>query len=326
MQDVLVSVIVPIYNVEKYLKKCIDSILNQTYKNMEIILVNDGSPDNCHIICDEYSKIDNRIKVIEKENGGLSDARNKGIEYANGDYIIFIDSDDYWELPSAISDIIEQIKMTTPDVLIFNYKKYYEDRNVYSDKVLTCNRYKLLSAKNQIGYLVESRCYENSVWNKVIKKSLFDENDLTFRKGVFSEDMEWSAKLARYAKSYDYYDKTLLVYLQRSGSITKSITYKNIEDIFNNVVHCIEVMNSCIDVNICNALKEYIAFQYSILLINLGNTNLEGTGEILKNAKKYKYLLKNSTDSRLKLIYSSLSILGFKFTTKLLFLYYKIRS
>ena len=94
MENDLVSIVVPIYNVEKYLKKCIDSIINQTYKNIEIILVDDGSTDNCGKICDEYTKTDNRIVVIHKKNGGLSDARNAGLDIAKGKYIAFVDSDD----------------------------------------------------------------------------------------------------------------------------------------------------------------------------------------------------------------------------------------
>ena len=91
----LISIVLPIYNVEKYIEKCMDSVLNQTYKNIEVILVDDGSPDRCPKICEEYAKKDNRIKVVHKENGGLSDARNAGIKVANGEYITFIDSDDY---------------------------------------------------------------------------------------------------------------------------------------------------------------------------------------------------------------------------------------
>ena len=94
----LISIIVPIYNVEKYIHKCIESIINQTYKNLEIILVDDGSPDNCGNICEEYAKNDSRIKVIHKENNGLSSARNAGLEICKGDYIGFVDSDDYIEL------------------------------------------------------------------------------------------------------------------------------------------------------------------------------------------------------------------------------------
>ena len=116
MED-LISVVVPIYNVENYIKKCVDSILSQTYKNLEIILVDDGSPDNCPQICDEYAQKDNRIKVIHKENGGLSDARNAGIDISKGKFITFIDSDDYIEkdyvevLYNSIKESIRQAKI-----------------------------------------------------------------------------------------------------------------------------------------------------------------------------------------------------------------------
>ena len=95
LNEELISVIIPIYKVEKYLRECIDSIINQSFKNLEIILVDDGSPDNCGKICDEYAKKDNRLKVIHKENGGLSSARNAGLDIATGEYISFVDSDDY---------------------------------------------------------------------------------------------------------------------------------------------------------------------------------------------------------------------------------------
>ena len=97
MNKEVISIVVPIYKVEKYIKKCIDSIIEQTYKNLEIILVDDGSPDGCAKICDEYAKKDKRIKAIHKENGGLSDARNVGIDISTGKYICFVDSDDYIE-------------------------------------------------------------------------------------------------------------------------------------------------------------------------------------------------------------------------------------
>ena len=95
LMDELITIIVPIYNVEDYLQRCVDSILIQTYKNIEIILVNDGSPDNCGAICDKYTKIDSRVKVLHKKNGGLSDARNAGLGIAQGDYVTFVDSDDW---------------------------------------------------------------------------------------------------------------------------------------------------------------------------------------------------------------------------------------
>ena len=124
----LISVIIPVYKVEKYLSKCVESIINQTYKNLEIILVNDGSPDNCGEICDEYAKKDSRIKVIHKENGGLSDARNAGIEIASGQYIAFVDSDDY-----IASNMYERMYETKKDI-----------KNIRSNDISYCNIKKLV--------------------------------------------------------------------------------------------------------------------------------------------------------------------------------------
>ena len=105
----LVSIIVPVYKVEQYLKRCMDSVLNQTYKNIEVILVNDGSPDNCPALCDEYAKIDSRVRVIHKENGGLSSARNVALDIMKGDYVFFVDSDDWLALDTleVLSEYLE---------------------------------------------------------------------------------------------------------------------------------------------------------------------------------------------------------------------------
>ena len=138
MED-LISVVVPIYNVENYIKKCVDSILSQTYKNLEIILVDDGSPDRCGEICDKWTKKDNRIKVIHKENGGLSDARNSGIEIAKGDYLSFIDSDDY----------------VNKDFIKILYNLLIEDKNLR--KKLSCN----LKKENEASSILEiKKLYE----------------------------------------------------------------------------------------------------------------------------------------------------------------------
>ena len=124
----LISIIVPIYKVENYLKRCIDSIINQTYKHIEIILVDDGSPDNCGAICDEYTKFDDRIKVIHKKNGGLSDARNCGIEISTGDYIIFIDGDDYVSKNMCEKLLIRALEHNA-DIVSCNFKEIYIDNN-----------------------------------------------------------------------------------------------------------------------------------------------------------------------------------------------------
>lgn len=134
----LISIIVPVYNVEKYLNKCIDSIINQTYKNIEIILVDDGSTDNSGKICDEYLLRDSRIKVIHKNNGGLSSARNEGINISSGEYIGFVDSDD-WVEPNMYEEMYKKILYSNADIVDCGYWKEYENKSI---KYISANEVK----------------------------------------------------------------------------------------------------------------------------------------------------------------------------------------
>ena len=134
----LISVIVPIYNVEQYLENCINSILNQTYRNLEVILVDDGSPDNCGGICDLYSDKDPRIKVIHKQNGGLSDARNKGLDAATGEYLAFVDSDDTI-LPEMIDKLYQRIVIDQSDLAFCGYQQVNQKGDVLSEVYLEDN-------------------------------------------------------------------------------------------------------------------------------------------------------------------------------------------
>lgn len=120
-----ISVIIPVYNTEKYLKECVESVLAQTYHNLEILLINDGATDSSPQICESYAKQDVRIKLIHKENGGLSDTRNTGIKQCSGDYVLFLDSDDYWDDPKMVEKLANQMQQYPVDILNFRYKKIY---------------------------------------------------------------------------------------------------------------------------------------------------------------------------------------------------------
>ena len=127
-----ISFVVPVYKVEKYLDECVESILTQTYKNFEIILVDDGSPDSCPAMCDAWAVKDNRVKVLHKINGGLSDARNAGVRIATGDYVIFVDSDDFWINKDCLQKLMEVVKNNCDcDFINFNCSYYYTDTNLY---------------------------------------------------------------------------------------------------------------------------------------------------------------------------------------------------
>ena len=180
----MISVIIPVYNVEKYLDKCIRSVVKQTYKNLEIILVDDGSPDQCGALCDKWAEKDERIRVIHKANGGLSDARNAGLDVASGVYIGFVDSDDYIH-PEMYQRLYEKIKKYNGDMAVCGF--YWVDEQ--SD---TVNRTAKITAEGIVEKkdAIKNICFMNTfivVWNKLYKKELFF--NLRFQYGKFAEDL-----------------------------------------------------------------------------------------------------------------------------------------
>ena len=170
----LISIIVPVYKVEKYLKKCIDSILNQTYKNYELILVDDGSPDCCPIICDNYAEKNDRVIVIHKQNGGLSDARNTGIAIAKGDFICFVDSDDYVS-EDFCELLLNAVLKSNADMAICNYLVVDENGNSIQDKnVHLPIQDECISSQEFIKeYCGKYGWYYVVAWNKIYKRDLF---------------------------------------------------------------------------------------------------------------------------------------------------------
>ena len=168
MKNPLISVIVPIYNVEEYLNRCVESIVYQTYQNLEIILVDDGSPDNCSHMCDCWAGKDNRIKVIHKENGGLSDARNAGMKIATGEYISFIDSDD-WIDRKTFSLVMEKIIATKAQIGAFNIISV--DSNSFTPDLF--DEYELLNSEQAIENTIDDTGVKTVAWNKVYHKGIY---------------------------------------------------------------------------------------------------------------------------------------------------------
>lgn len=223
MQEPLVSIIVPIYKVEPYLRRCLDSIVNQTYTNLEIILVDDGSPDGCPMICDEYAAKDNRIVVIHKDNGGLSDARNAGLDVCKGDYISFVDSDDWVEM-DYVGTLFELLNKNNADISIINFKKTTSDTpNPYERlKSRNINKLEILDSEKSASKLFSS---DETIFViaccKLYKKHLFSE--IRFPKGKKNEDEYVAYKLLYTSKKTVFQDIPLYNYFQHSGSIMANI-------------------------------------------------------------------------------------------------------
>lgn len=225
------SIIIPIYKVQNYLEKCVDSVCNQTCRDIEIILVDDGSPDNCPKLCDDYAKKDSRITVIHKKNGGLSDARNKGLEVATGDYILFVDSDDYIE-----TDTCEKF-------LPFTHKEYdiligdaiveggnYDVNHISDSNVNDGHTYykKALSEKK----------FPVVAWINVYRREFLISNSLNFKFGILHEDLEFTPRAFLTAKSVVCTHILFYHYLIRSNSIsTQKDKRKNNSDLYST---CLE--------------------------------------------------------------------------------------
>lgn len=227
----LISVIIPVYNVEKYLEKCVDSVKKQTYDNIEIILVDDGSTDKSGEICDIIANGDNRVKVIHKKNGGLSDARNAGIKIANGELIGFVDSDDYI-CQDMYMDLYLILKKDDSDISICDFVKIKEndDNKEYCVKNKNINFYKYnkIEALNE---LLKNEKITNHAWNKLYKKSLFD--NIKYPVGKNMEDMATTYLLFEKANRISYIEKTEYFYLERANSILGNVNKKLIYDLKN---------------------------------------------------------------------------------------------
>lgn len=214
MKEPIISVIVPIYMVQDYLNCCIESIVNQTYCNLEIILVDDGSPDQCPEICDSWATNDSRIKVIHKKNGGLSDARNAGMQIATGEYISFLDSDDYVS-PAFFEKLFAVATTQNADIVECKVANCYEDGIV--DEYEDDSEIRVYNTEDALSGLIAENPFHQHVWNKLYRSSI--ALSVPFVVGKLNEDEFWTYQVFGQAKRVAKINKTLYFYLQRSGSI-----------------------------------------------------------------------------------------------------------
>jgi glycosyltransferase involved in cell wall biosynthesis len=220
----LISVIVPVYKVEKYLDKCIESIVNQTYKNLEIILVDDGSPDNCGAICDVWATKDSRIKVIHKENGGLSDARNAGLAVATGDWVAFVDSDD-WVAEEMFARLLNAAKNHQADISACNVQ--FVEEGQLPDAPYVSGETVCLTPKEAIRGLIQGGGVRAVAWNKLYKRQLLHGE--TFPIGKYHEDEFFTYRILAKAEKIVHIEDKFYFYLQRQGSIMQTFHYRRLD-------------------------------------------------------------------------------------------------
>ena len=217
-----VSIIVPVYNIENYIRVCVESILAQTYASLELILVDDGSKDNSGILCDEYAVIDPRVKVIHKENGGVSSARNAGLRQAKGDWIMHVDGDD-WIEPDMIESLIEAAKATEADLVFSDFIKY--GPNAGNNQLPSWNSDKIDSMSRYIAYVM------TTIWGSIAKRSLYIDHSLKSPEGIsYCEDFHLIVRLCHFAKKIVNVHRPFYHYRYRPTSIMSNMSRKTESD------------------------------------------------------------------------------------------------
>lgn len=293
-----VSFILPIYNVEKYLSECVESILVQTYRDFEILLVDDGSPDNCPALCDEWAKKDSRIKALHKSNGGLSDARNYGLEHAQGDYVVFVDSDDFWVNRDCLQRLMNVVDAHPEcDFIGFNCSYYYSDSKTFNKWVAYDESLSKPTDKDAVlCSLVASGTFPMSAWLKIIKRKSLLDIGLCFIKGTIAEDIPWFIDLLDGAKSCVFVNQYIYAYRQNvAGSITASGNPKSTRDLFAIVRNEIKkIGNRRMSKEAKDALYSFLAYEFCILLTS------DMPQEMKSELMQYKWLLNYTANPKVR--------------------------
>lgn len=325
----LLSVIIPVYKVEKYLHKCVNSVLEQKFKDIEVILVNDGSPDDCPQICDEFARKDARITVIHQVNRGLSAARNEGIKLALGEYLLFLDSDDYWEGNEALKNIVQKIHDKKFDVLAYSCKdfscitgKYTAKENQYNNQFIENS-----PKATVLNYLFLNGIFPGSAWTTVTRRDFIIKNDLFFIEGIKAEDIDWLLNVYLRANVFSSTNDTFYVYLKhRNDSITGTADIKSIKDVLFTIDKWEGKLNSS-DYSIYkDDVFTYLSYHYFITLLIYSSLPKEQKVRAKVLLSKKKYLLEYSTSIKVFCVSVALKFLGIDVIAKILSLYYNTKK
>lgn len=316
------SIVAPVYNVEKYLKNCVDSVLSQTFQDFELILVDDGSKDNSGIICDEYASKDNRVKVFHKENGGQSSARNLGIEKAQGEFAVFIDSDDFFSDVCFLESVKNSICDNT-DIVLFRYSKYYEDGHT-NDCNINMSDIEYDNKTTLLKQLVKRDSFFCSCWSKCTRMSILKNNNIVFDTSLSCEDMDWYYNVVLNSSEFKVIDKSFVNYRQRENSVTSTFKVKSVVDYIYTIEKWSGTFNSIEDNEEKYVMLSSLAKLYCNLLISYSRH----TKELKAHKKKifsFKWLLSYDLNPRTKMISKVTRLAGLNVACALLKIYEKVR-
>ena len=315
-----VSFVIPIYNTEKYLNQCVDSLLCQTFNDFEIILVDDGSQDDSPQICDRYSEVDSRVKVIHKENGGQADARSIGTLQAQGDYIIFVDSDDFWLKEDCLEKIITHDNLCGLDFLGFN-GSYYTGNIIrftpYDTKIAPP-----ISGNEAVIEMVKTGLFQVSACLKIVKRDFILDNQLFFVKGQTAEDIPWTINLLEKSKKCCFINEYVYAYRKGLSDSTSSIMdekhFLSLFNIFKTEYEKVEERSFSNEAK--NALRSFLAYEYCILL------TYNVSKELRKELYSYKQILDYDQHPKVRKASRINKLFGIGVTAWVLKQYQKVRT
>lgn len=309
------SIVIPVYNTKPYLASCIESVLAQAFSDYELILVDDGSTDGSGRLCDEYARRDSRIHVIHQENKGLSMARNAGIDTATGEYILFLDSDDYLLHDQAIR-FIYKASESKPDAICFPYIRANGEGEYKPKSCL------IKSGPATLRKMIKTNQYTCSACCSVIKREFINRYNLRFVSEQLSEDILWIAAITLKAERFAFIPSPLYGYRARAGSITTQNTQRHIEDLLSINQQLFELIEGQ---NLTEERKEeylsYVAYQYCTLLINIRRAE---NMDYINTIKQYKWILSHHLNPAVKLVWAVEHVIGLRATSWFLLQGYRL--
>lgn len=325
-----ISYIIPAYNVEKYLRQCVESLSCQTYRDTEIILVDDGSPDGCPALCDQLAAEDERIRVVHKENGGSSDARNAGLKVATGDYVIFVDSDDFWVGEDSLQKLVDAAEKNPEcDFIGYNCSYYYTGtdkfrRWIVVPKSLT----EPVTGDKALQTLVATGTFPMSACLKMIKRCVLSDGGITFKKGQTAEDIPWFINLLEMTRSCIFVNEYIYAYRQNvEGSITNSggeRSFYNLLDIVNTELVKIDERNFTEEAK--DALRSFLAYEVCILMAGVHGLPEGKRPSVRKELESLCWLLRYDLNPKVRKAQIVYSLFGFSTTAWVLRMYLRHRS
>jgi len=321
--ETFISVVINGYNTRDYIKQCVESVIEQDFDNYEVLIIDDGSTDDSPEIGEQLAATYPIVKAFTKENGGLADARNYGVEKARGEYILFIDGDDYIE-KNSINKIWQKcIEQNKPDIVFLQAVRLYENKNEkrYDSDMDYCELSK--NRESALKYISERNMYPASAWRKMIKRQFLIDNNISFKKGQSPEDYEWSIQTFLKAKSFGCCNSKYYFYRQkRKGSISNTANKSSVETLLGIVEHWVKMAESgeySKEISLC--IKRFAAYVYRTVLWYVKPYY----NDFYEVVQKYSCLLDYKESNDVKLIRLATKLLGVDKTVNLLDIYKKIR-